>query len=259
MIIFTLPLLLFTPDGRTSGVPLVGAARQGILDVLDTARHLRHYANIAIYLGSRMLFIDGMIGVLTFGGVYASGHFGWGSTPLLILGLCTSGSAMIGAWIGGILDDRLGSLGALKIAIGMSSLVLIVLVSVEADKVLFFIKVSTAPAWNFPYFRTISELIYLGTYQVFALFFVTGLSSSRTLMARITPPEMATQFFGLFALSSTATAFLAPLMVATVTSAFQSQRAGFASLAILMVLGFFALRWVREERATVAGAHQEPA
>ena len=259
MIIFTLPLLLFTPDGRTSGVPLVRAARQGILDVLDTARHLRHYANIAIYLGSRMLFIDGMIGVLTFGGVYASGHFGWGSTPLLILGLCTSGSAMIGAWIGGILDDRLGSLGALKIAIGMSSLVLIVLVSVEADKVLFFIKVSTAPAWNFPYFRTISELIYLGTYQVFALFFVTGLSSSRTLMARITPPEMATQFFGLFALSSTATAFLAPLMVATMTSAFQSQRAGFASLAILMVLGFFALRWVREERATVAGAHQEPA
>ena len=253
MLVFTLPLLLFTPDGKVSGTPMVQAARQGIRDVLETFKHLKHYANIAIYLGSRMLFIDGMIGVLTFGGVYASGHFAWGSTPLLILGLCTSGSAMVGAWIGGMLDDRLGSLGALRISIGMSSLVLILLVSVEADKVLFVINVSTAPVWNFPYFRSISELLYLGTYQVFALFFVTGLSSSRTLMARMAPPEMATQFFGLFALSSTATAFLAPLMVATTTSVFHSQRAGFASLAILMVLGFIALRWVREERATVAG------
>lgn len=253
MLLFTLPLLLFTPDGSSSGTPMVQAARQGIRDVLETVRHLKHYSNIAIYLGSRMLFIDGMIGVLTFGGVYASGHFAWGSTPLLILGLCTSASAMVGAWIGGILDDRVGSLGALRIAIGMSSLVLILLVSIEADTVFFFLDVSTAPVWDFPYFRSLSELIYLGIYQVFALFFVTGLSSSRTLMARMAPPEMATQFFGLFALSSTATAFLAPLMVATMTSVFQSQRAGFASLAILMVLGFIALRWVREERATVAG------
>ena len=253
MLLFTLPLLLFTPDGRGTGMPMMQAARQGIRDVLETAKHLKHYSNIAIYLGSRMLFIDGMIGVLTFGGVYASGHFGWGSTPLLILGLCTSASAMLGAWIGGILDDRLGSLGALKIAIGMSSLVLIVLVSVQPDTVLFVVPVSAAPAWDFPYFRTLSELIYLGTYQVFALFFVTGLSSSRTLMARIVPPEKATQFFGLFALSSTATAFLAPLMVATTTSVLQSQRAGFASLAILMVLGFIALRWVKEERSTAAG------
>jgi UMF1 family MFS transporter len=252
MLVFTLPLLLFTPDGRSSGVPMMQAARQGVRDVLETAKHLKHYSNIAIYLGSRMLFIDGMIGVLTFGGVYASGNFGWGSTELLIFGLLTSASAMVGAWIGGILDDRLGSLGALKIAIGMSSLVLIVLVSVQADSVLFLVPVGTEPVWSSPYFRTTSELFYLCTNQLFAVFFVTGLSSSRTLMARISPPEMATQFFGLFALSSTATAFLAPLMVATTTSFFQSQRAGFASLAILMVLGFVMLSWVKQERATVA-------
>ena len=56
-------------------------------------------------------------------------------------------------------------------------------------------------------------------------------------------------FFGLFALSSTVTAFLAPLMVATITTWFQSQRAGFASLASLMVLGFVMLGWVRQEQA----------
>jgi UMF1 family MFS transporter len=252
MLLFTLPVLLFTPDGATSGTPLVQAARQGIRDVVDTVRQLRHYANIAIYLLSRMLFIDGMVGVMTFGGVYASGTFGWGSTTLLIFGLCTSASAMIGAWVGGLLDDRVGSLGALKISIGMSSLVLVVLVSIQPDAVLFLVPVSTAPVWDFPYFRTTAEIVYFCTNQVFAMFFVTGLSSSRTLMARMAPPEMATQFFGLFALSGTVTAFLAPMMVATTTAWFQSQRAGFASLAVLMVLGFLLLGRVRQERATVA-------
>jgi UMF1 family MFS transporter len=252
MLLFTLPVLLFTPDGASSGTPMLQAARQGVLDVLDTLRKLPHYRNIAIYLFSRMLFIDGMVGVMTFGGVYASGTFGWGSTTLLIFGLCTSASAMFGAALGGLLDDRLGSLGALKVAIGVSSVVLVVLVSIQPGTLLFVVPVTTEPVWDFPFFSTLPEIAYFCTNQVFAMFFVTGLSASRTLMARISPPSMATQFFGLFALSGTVTAFLAPLMVATITSAFDSQRAGFASLVVLMVLGFVCLSRVRQEQATVA-------
>ena len=252
MFLLTLPVLLFTPDGRSSGTPMAEAARQGVRDVVKTLRQLPHYSNIAVYLFSRMLFIDGMVGVMTFGGIYASGTFGWESTTLLIFGLCSSASAMFGAWAGGVLDDALGSLGALRVAIVASSLILLVLVSIEPDTVFFFVSVSTEPVWDFPYFRTAAEIVYFCTNQVFAMFFVTGLSASRTLMARISPPEMATQFFGLFALSGTVTAFLAPLMVATTTSFFESQRAGFASLASLMVLGALVLMRVREERAAVA-------
>ena len=252
MLLLTLPVLLFTPDGRSSGTPMAEAACQGVRDVVKTLRQLPHYSNIALYLFSRMLFIDGMVGVMTFGGIYASGTFGWESTTLLIFGLCSSASAMFGAWAGGVLDDALGSLGALRVAIVASSLILLVLVSIEPDTVFFVVPVSTEPVWDFPYFRTAAEIIYFCTNQIFAMFFVTGLSASRTLMARISPPEMATQFFGLFALSGTVTAFLAPLMVATTTSFFESQRAGFASLASLMVLGALVLMRVREERATVA-------
>ena len=252
MFLFTLPVLLFTPDGRSAGTPMMQAARQGIRDVIETVKQLKHYANIGIYLLARMFFIDGMVGVMTFGGVYASGTFGWDTTTLLIFGLCTSASAMVGAYVGGLLDDRVGSIRALQIAIGMSSLVLLTLVSIQPDTILYVIPVSTEPVWSFPYFSSAAELFYFCTNQVFAMFFVTGLSSSRTLMARISPPEMATQFFGLFALSGTVTAFLAPLMVATTTDWFQSQRVGFASLASLMIIGAVMLLWVREERATVA-------
>ena len=158
---------------------------------------------------------------------------------------------MIGAYIGGRLDDRLGSLLTLKIAIGTASAVLLTLVSVQPDTVFYVIEVGDQPVWNSPYFATLPELFYFSTYQVFAMFFVTGLSSSRTMMARISPPEMATQFFGLFALSSTATAFLAPLMVGAATDFFDSQRIGFASLALLMIIGFVMLAKVKEEQSSV--------
>ncbi|MFT5563252.1 MAG: UMF1 family MFS transporter [Candidatus Azotimanducaceae bacterium] len=254
MLFFILPVLLFTPDGKASPLPMWQLAKEGAKDVIQTLKHVRHYANIARYLLARMFFIDGMVGVLTFGGIYASGTFGWGTTTLLIFGLCTSGSAMIGAYIGGRLDDRLGSMRALRISIGTATVVLLTLVSVQPDTILYFFEVGTEPVWDSPYFSTAPEIFYFCTNQVFAMFFVTGLSSSRTLMAKISPPEMATQFFGLFALSSTVTAFLAPLMVAAATDFFESQRIGFASLSILMIIGAVMLTKVKEEQSTVAGA-----
>ena len=251
MLLFTLPLLLFTPDGKPSGTPLLAAAKQGVFDVLDTLKDLKHYANIGRYLLARMFFFDGMVGIMTFGGIYASGTFGWDSTTLLIFGLCTCISAMTGAYIGGLIDDKLGSITTLQVAIGMCSAILLVLVSIQPDTVLFVIPVSTEAVWDFPYFQTTAEIAYFVTNQFSAMFFVTGLASSRTLMARISPPEKTTQFFGLYALSGTVTAFLAPLLVATMTDWFQSQRVGFASLTILIVGAIILIR-VKEEQATLA-------
>ena len=250
----TLPLLIFTPDGVRSPESILDNVRRGIREVVHTVRRLDHYANIAVYLVARMFFNDGMAGVLVFNGVYASGIFGWDTTTMLILGLCTSGSAMVGAWLGGLLDDRLGSIRTLKVSIAMTTLILLALVSMGPGVVLFVVDVGTEPLWPVPYFHTPAELTYFLTFQVFALFFVTALSASRTLMAKLSPPQMATQFFGLYSLSGTVTAFLAPLMVATTTAWFSSQRAGFASLIILMVIGAVMLFWVREEQATPAPA-----
>ena len=250
MLLFTLPLLMFTPDAPASRGGLGRALSSGLAELRSTLRDLAAYRNVALYLIARMFFIDGMVGVLTFGGVYASGTFGWDTTTLLIFGLCSSFSAMLGAYLGGIVDDRIGSKRALQIAIAMSAVLLCVLVSIRPDRLLFFIAVVPGEAfWSFPYFASLPELAYFATNQIFAVFFVTGLSSSRTLMAKLSPPEKITQFFGLYALSGTVTAFLAPLMVGLFTDWFESQRAGFASLLILMVIGFALLTRVRNPPA----------
>lgn len=248
----TLPLLLFTPDGVRSNRPLSADVRQGLRDVLTTVRRLKHYSNTAIFLLARMFFNDGMVGVVIFSGVYGSGTFGWDTTSMLILGLCTTISAMFGVFLGGLLDDKFGSLTTLKIGIIMTTLMLLILVSIQPDAIFFVFPVSTEPVWGSPFFSSLAEIVYFLTFQIFASFFLTCLSASRTLMARISPPEMATQFFGLYSLSGTVTAFLAPLMVAATTGWFQSQRMGFASLIVLMVIGAAILFKVKEERVTVA-------
>lgn len=255
LVIFILPVLLFTPDGLSRGITWRQAARTGIREVATTLRQLiKHYSNIAVYLVARMLFNDGMVGVLIFGGVYAAGNFGWETITLLIFGLTTSVSAMIGAYLGGRLEDRLGSMRTLKVSIFGSATLLVVLTSITPETLFFVIPASDEPVWAFPYFSTLAELAYIATNQAFALFFVTGLSASRTLMAKISPPEMATQFFGLYGLSGSITAFLAPLLVAVVTDITQSQRIGFASLVMLIVVGGLMLGLVREEQATRAVA-----
>jgi UMF1 family MFS transporter len=65
---------------------------------------------------------------------------------------------------------------------------------------------------------------------------------------------MSAQFFGLYALSGTVTAFLAPLLVATFTDWFDSQQIGFASLSLLLLVGGILLTRVKEEQGTVAAA-----
>jgi len=247
MLAFTLPLLLFTPDSKATSGTLKEAISDGIDELKDTLRELRNDANVAMYLVARMFYFDGMVGVMTFGGVYASGTFGWDTTALLIFGLCTSFAAMLGAYFGGLIDDKLGSKLALQVSIAVSALLLANAVSIQPDSMFYVLdNVSQEPVWSFPYFRTLPELTYFCNNMLFAMFFVTGLSSSRTLLVKLAPPEKITQFFGLYALSGTVTAFLAPLMVGTFTDWFDSQRAGFASLIILMAIGLALLMRVRD-------------
>jgi UMF1 family MFS transporter len=69
------------------------------------------------------------------------------------------------------------------------------------------------------------------------------------MLARIAPPEMMTEFFGIYSLSGTATTWLSAFSVSFFTSFFQSQRAGFASILIFLGVGLVGMLFVKEERA----------
>ena len=250
LLVFSLPLFLFTPDGRNTTFTLKQSVSQGLKEVWMTVRTVSHYSNVALYLLARMIFNDGLVGILIFSGVYAAGTFGWDAISLLIFGIVTSLSAAIGAVIGGVIDDRFGSKVAILIAVGGTAFLLVIGVSLQPGSLFYFIDVTPDVAvWSSPYFKTLPEVLYFLNTQLFGMFITVGFASARTMMARISPPELVTQFFGLYALSGTATAFIAPLLVGFFTALFESQRAGLASLIGLLVVGFVMMIFVKEEQA----------
>ena len=72
-------------------------------------------------------------------------------------------------------------------------------------------------------------------------------ASSRSLMARFVPQGKENEFFGFFAFSGKATAFLGPLFLGYFTQIFNSQRYGIAVVLFFLVIGTFLLRSVDEE------------
>ena len=254
LFVFTLPLLLFTPDAAGQGLPIRRAVAQGLGRVWRTVLSLKHYRNVAAYLIARMFYNDGLTAVLIFGGVYAAGIFQWQALELTIYGILLSIFAVLGGVLGGWLDDTFGSKSAIMITIGCTSLTILIGVSITPSEIFFVIPHDPAAPklWGLPFFNTLPELVYLLNALFIAIFVTASYANSRTMLARLAPTEKMTEFFGLYALSGTATAFLGPLLVGNVTEVWQSQRAGFGSVILLLLIGFVGILFVREERAKVA-------
>ena len=249
LLLFHAPLLLWTPDRRSTGVSLSRAVGEGLQQLWATIKRARQVSNIGVYLLARMLYTDGTVAIIAYCGIYGSGVFRWGVTELILFGLMLTPPGIAGGLLGGWIDQKIGSKRAVQIAVLGIVLSMIAIVSMTPHQILFFPYESPAAVWSFPYFQTLPEILYVGMFLVLVVFIGAVFANSRAMLARIAPVSAMSQFFGLYALSGTATAFLGHGLVALFTHTFSSQRAGFASTLILLVAGLIVMNWVREERA----------
>jgi UMF1 family MFS transporter len=233
---------MFTPD-RPS-VPTRAPISAGLALLAKTARELRHYKNVAFFLIAHTLYADGLGAVFAFGGIYAASVFGWGAAELGLFGIILTLAGAIGAVFGGVLDDRFGS----RRVIGASLLLFIFsavgVLSVDRDHVLFVLQVEPRLFGSAP-FASIGEQVYLAFAILIGLASGPIQASSRTLMARLSPSDKATEFFGFFSFSGKITAFAAPLAIGVVTHATDSQRIGIATSLVFLVAGLLLLLRVR--------------
>jgi UMF1 family MFS transporter len=108
-----------------------------------------------------------------------------------------------------------------------------------------------------PFFRTLPEWIFLLIGFSNAVFITAHYASSRTLLTRLTPPEQTGAFFGVYALSGTATSWLGPFLVNQGTRIFKTQQGGFATIILLLGVGFVGLLFVRGGDAVFRAAIEE--
>ncbi|MGD9880890.1 MAG: MFS transporter [Reyranella sp.] len=246
--VFVIPMFLFTPDMAKQDVSLLGAARNGGLALVHTVKRLGHFRNALLYLIAFMLYNDGLAAIIAFGGVYAAAIFGWSTVTLGIFGIILTVFAIPGAFLGGKLDDHIGSKRTVQLAILGVIIATLGIVGVSDDRVLFFVPAAElAPGRSL--FGSLQEKVFMAFALLLGLCMGPMQAASRTLVGRLAPPSMTGEFFGLFALSGRATAWMAPLAIGIITTSTGSNRLGVACVLIFLVLGFCLLWRVREERA----------
>jgi UMF1 family MFS transporter len=262
MVVFSLPFLLFTVDRAPTAVSMVTAAIGGLRKLGNTIRNVSHYRNIATFLVVRAIYADGMSAVFIFLAGYLGGVYGWSTERIGIYALIVLTVPIFTSFIGGWIDDLIGTKRTIQICLFAFTLSVLGSISTTPDEYLFFFAVTDElRSHQLPLiggllstfgFTQFPEQLGLFFSLLGGAFIGPILASGRTMVARISPREMISEVYGLFTLTGKATAFLAPLCVAIVTSATQSQRIGFSVILVFLVVGLIGLFWVREERAELA-------
>lgn len=211
--LFILPLFIVLPDPK----------KKNLLkeSFVDTFSAIRSHGNIVRFLVARMFFNDALMTLFAFGGVYAAATFNMSEQKILYFGLSLNVTAGIGAACFAWIDDWLGS----KWTINFSLVGLILLGT------LALLAQSETQFW-------IAALL-LG------LFVGPAQASSRSYMARVTPPHLRNQMFGFFALSARVTQFIGPLVLGGLTYWTGSIRLGMAGIIALLLVGFLLMLRVK--------------
>ena len=222
IVLFAWPLFAFTPDAPPTGLTMGEAVKRGLTALMTTLKQARQHANSFRFLIARMIYIDGVNTMFAFGGVYAAGTFGMNLEDIILFGIALNLTAGAGAAIFGWLDDRIGSKRTLTIS----------LVALIASSVGVLLAQTVPQFWV--------------TAMTMSIFFGPVQAASRTFMARLAPPDMRGEMFGLYAVSGKVTSFAGPFVVGWVTILAGSQRIGMATILIFLCVGLVLLRTVSE-------------
>ena len=255
LLVGTIPIMLYTPDAARSGVPVLKAFAAGAQALWRMLTTVGKHRDAALFLVARSFYVDGMTAVLTFFGIYATGVMHWGGLEMLVIGIILTVLAVMGGLLARFFDGVMGPRRAVQMEILMSLIGIIALLGMAPDRIFFFWHydpAAHAPMWNGPFFRTLPEWIFTAIGFSNATFITAHYASSRTLLTRLTPPDQTGAFFGAYAVSGTATSWLAPFLVNFGTHLFKSQQGGFAMISGLLGVGFVGLLFLRQGNRELA-------
>ena len=221
-LLFALPLL----TTRGVEVPVDDGTRIGFLGAYrklwgELTDQWRRDHNIVYYLIASAIFRDGLTGVFQFGAVLGAAVYGVSDADLLLFGVCACVVAAVGAVVGGLADDRVGSKAVIVGSLAAMIVVALVLMSLNG----------AAAFWTFG----LLLCLFVGPTQ----------ASARTQMLRMSVEGKEGVAFGLYTTTGRAASYLAPSLVATFIAVFGTDRAGFGGLVTVLALGLVAMLAVR--------------
>ncbi len=200
----------------------------GFRQLKTTLGHIRLYRDLFTLLIAFLIYNDGVVTVIYFAALYASGTLQFSSDEFGYLLVVMNIIAALGALGFGRLADRIGQ----KRTIFISLTIWIVAV------------VSAYFSYTKTGFWVIASLvgIGLGSCQ----------SVTRSLVALFTPKQNAAEFFGFLGIAGKALGFLGPGIFGFLSWVTGSQRPAILSVAAFFIIGMIILSFVNEQRGKEA-------
>ena len=218
--------------------------------LVTTFKAVRHFRQFIFFIISFLIYNDGILMALDFAAIIGAVLFGMNQTQLILFMILVQVTSAIGAYLFGILGEKIGFKKAL-----LSSLVLMI----------------AAVIWMI-FNPSLLGYFAIGGVAGFAL---TGVQSlSRTMTGLFAPPSKSAEFFGFFAVAGKSSSFIGPatfgLIAAGIAQYFEKggmdaiqaeqngTRAGLVVIAIFLVVGMVILLAVNEKHARKAANDYVP-
>jgi UMF1 family MFS transporter len=270
LLIFVTPFFIYTPDGAPAGGSWKTAARdlftrEGKFDVFASVRGLvdyvgglfRQFPEVMKYLVAALIFKDAISALLALGGPYAQNVLKWEVAEMGLYGIWASlFGAVGGIWIAGWLDRKVGPRRAIMLQLGLLCVTMLMALGITHDSILYGLVPAGQTILPTGLFGSLADVTFLLVIAVVAALAAANISAARYMVITLAPKERVSEFFGLFALSSTATVWLGPLLVTLTTNwakdAFRDDpvtavRVGFSPVLVVLLAGLALMFLLKKE------------
>ncbi|MBN1487972.1 MAG: MFS transporter [Anaerolineae bacterium] len=231
----SLPIFLWLKE-RAEPQPLPKGENylsMGIKRTLKTVRATRNFREFVKFVVSFLIYNDGVIMALNFAAIIGAVLFGMNQQDLVIFVIIVQVTNVIGAYVFGLLTERMGNKEALMISI-IAMIICIVLMFFTQTRTFFY---------------------FVGALAGFAMAGVQSLS--RTMVGVLSPTEQSAEFYGFFAVAGRTSSFIGPTVYGWVAAEMAllyeaqgmtaivaeqlGQRAGILSIGVFLIVGLVLL------------------
>ena len=221
--VFSLPIILFVKERPSERSPVArqsGLFRSALQEMVGNLREVRQHRMAFTFLVAYWLYIDGVDTIVRMAVDYGMA-IGFNSNDLLTALLVTQMVGFPAALVFGRIGARFGPKVGIDIALVIYVLVVLWAWQMQA-------------VWEF-YGLAVAIGLVQGGIQAL----------SRSLYARLIPPERAGAFFGMYNMLGKFAAVLGPLLIGVVSVLTSNPRNGILSVLLLLVAGGLVLQRVK--------------
>jgi len=237
LLVFMVPCLVFCPQPPRRAASAKQAIGAALAELRQAWSRLAAGGGLGRFLLARMLYWDGTMSLFSFLAIVASTYLKWDTRAMTIFGIGGLIAGAAAGVLGGRLESRLGARRTL-----VAGLVVLLAVTLTMAVALGLPHAAASPAESFG--RPVDRLV-LGLAIVACAALSLVMASSRSLLVQLADPTRLGEAFGLYVMVGRASSFLAPLLVAVVTTTSGDQRTGvFGVAAVLLTAGLLLLRTV---------------